>query len=80
MLTPLINSRSSICQNLIFLCDQVTVVRQACQEHDFAVVLDALRHGSYAVLHVALAHNFTVEDADTEGARPQGEMVNRRVK
>ena len=68
MLTSTINSRLSICRNLIFIYDQVTVVRRARQDHDFAIVLDALRRGSYGLLHVALAHGFTVEDADTQGA------------
>lgn len=70
-------SRSSICQNLIFIYDQVTVVRQACQEHDFAVVLDALRQGSYGLLHVALAHGFTVEGVDTQGAQSMDEIWER---
>ena len=46
------------------------MVRQADKKHDFSVVLDALRQGSYTPLHVALAHGFTVEDAYTRGALP----------
>ena len=50
------------------------MVRRARQQQDFNIVLDALRQGSYGLLHVALAHGFAVEDVDTQGAQSLGEI------